>query len=535
MSAGAGGRVILVGAGPGAPDLITLRGARALRQADAVLYDELAPRALLGLAPPQAELVNVGRRGHDAPTRSQRDIEALLLRLARQGKCVVRLKGGDPYVFGRGGEEASACRAAGIPCEVVPGVSSAIGALAYAGIPVTDRRHAASFAVVTGHKDPTRVREQIRWEALARGADTLVVLMGARNLAEIAARLLAAGRSGQTPAALVMRGATARQRTLVAPLAEIARRAAAAGFAAPSALVVGEVVRLRPELAWFESLPLFGRRVLVTRQAGQAEAWQRALAAAGALPVPLPMVRIAPLRGTPEIARALSQLESYGLIALCSANAARHFAACLRQAGRSAAALPGRICAVGPATAQAATRAGLPVELLPPPAGAGPGAGEMGGGAESVGAAAGAVPGAAGLLAALLARGGLAGCRVLLPRAARGRQVLSRGLRAAGAQVDEIAVYRTEAAPFDGPALCGQLEAGALAALTFASPSAVRHFSAAVGPRGLRAARAAAVAAIGPVTAAACRAEGLPPNVVAARPSAGALVAALESHFGGLP
>ncbi|MDD9872897.1 MAG: uroporphyrinogen-III synthase, partial [Deltaproteobacteria bacterium] len=157
------------------------------------------------------------------------------------------------------------------------------------------------------------------------------------------------------------------------------------------------------------------------------------------------------------------------------------------------------------------------------------------GGAESAAAAAGAVPGAAGLLAALLARGGLAGCRVLLPRAARGRQVLSRGLRAAGAQVDEIAVYRTEAAPFDGPALCGQLEAGALAALTFASPSAVRHFSAAVGPRGLRAARAAAVAAIGPVTAAACRAEGLPPDVVAARPSAGALVAALESHFGGLP
>lgn len=514
-----GGRVILVGAGPGAPDLITLRGARALRQADAVLYDELAPRALLGLAP-QAELVNVGRRGHDAPTRSQRDIESLLLSLARQGKCVVRLKGGDPYVFGRGGEEASACRAAGIPCEVVPGVSSAIGALAYAGIPVTDRRHAASFAVVTGHKDPTLVREQIRWEALARGADTLVVLMGARNLAEITGRLLAAGRGGDTPAAVVMRGATPQQRTLVAPLAQIARRAAGAGFAAPSALVVGHVVRLRPELAWFESLPLFGRRVLVTRQAGQAESWQRALAAAGALPVPLPMLRIAPLRGTPQIARALSQLQSYGLIALCSANAARHFAACLRQAGLSPA-LPGRICAVGSATAQAALRAGLPVELLPPPAAAGEGE-----------PAAGA--GAAGLLAALLARGGLAGCRVLLPRAARGRQVLSRGLRAAGAQVDEIAVYRTEAADFDGPALCGQLEAGALAALTFASPSAVRHFAAGVGPRGLRAARAAAVAAIGPVTAAACRAEGLPPDVVAARPSAEALVAALESHFGGL-
>ena len=181
MSGLATGRVILVGAGPGAPDLITLRGERALRGADAVVYDALAPRALLALVPSHAERIDVGRRGHEEPPRTQDEINALLVRLAREGKCVVRLKGGDPYVFGRGGEEASACRAGGVPVEVIPGVSSAVGALAYAGIPVTDRRHAASFAVVTGHKDPTRVREEIRWAALATAVDTLVILMGMRK------------------------------------------------------------------------------------------------------------------------------------------------------------------------------------------------------------------------------------------------------------------------------------------------------------------------------------------------------------------
>jgi len=193
------GKVILVGAGPGAPDLITVRGADALRRADAVVYDALAAKSLLDLAPPEALRIDVGKRGHDEPTRTQEETTSLLLRLAAQGLTVVRLKGGDPYVFGRGGEEASACAAAGIPFEVVPGVSSIFGALAYAGIPITDRRHGASFAVVTGHKDPTKVTRETRWDLLARAADTLLILMGMRNLAQIVDRLLESGRNPATP------------------------------------------------------------------------------------------------------------------------------------------------------------------------------------------------------------------------------------------------------------------------------------------------------------------------------------------------
>ena len=223
------GRVILVGAGPGAPDLVTVRGAEALRGADAVVYDALAPEALLALAPPDALRIDVGKRGHDAPTLSQDDTSALLVRLAAEGRTVVRLKGADPYVFGRGSEEASACARAGIPFEVVPGVSSLFGALAYAGIPITDRRHSASFAVTTGHKDPSKPARETRWDLLAQAADTLVVLMGARNLEEIAGRLLASGRSPATPAAVVMDGTLPSQRVVEAPLGELARRAREAG------------------------------------------------------------------------------------------------------------------------------------------------------------------------------------------------------------------------------------------------------------------------------------------------------------------
>jgi uroporphyrinogen III methyltransferase/synthase len=261
---------VLVGAGPGAPDLITVRGERALREADAVVYDALAAESLLSLAPERAQRIDVGRRGHSEPVRSQDEVNALLVALAREGKRVVRLKGGDPYVFGRGGEEAAACRAASVPFEVVPGVSSAIGAPAYAGIPLTDRRYAASFAVVTGHKDPGQARENLRIGELARAADTLVVLMAMRNLEQIVATIVSGGRSPETPAACVMNGTTGAQRSVVATLGTLAARVREAGLGAPAALVIGEVVRLAPELAWFEQLPLFGKRVLITRQASQA-------------------------------------------------------------------------------------------------------------------------------------------------------------------------------------------------------------------------------------------------------------------------
>ncbi|HXV37763.1 MAG TPA: uroporphyrinogen-III C-methyltransferase, partial [Myxococcota bacterium] len=285
------GCVYLVGAGPGDPDLITLRGAAVLRDADAVVYDALASRELLQLAPDDAELIDVGKRGHEETPRSQAEIDALLVRLARQGKRVVRLKGGDPFVFGRGGEEASACAQAGVAFEVVPGVSSALAAPAYAGIPITDRRYAASFAVVTGHKDPTRVTQETRWHELATAADTLVILMGMRNLESIVARLLEGGCDPAKPSAAIMNGTLPSQRVVVAPLADLATAVREAQLGAPSALVVGDVVRLRDSLAWFEARPLFGARVLVTRAREQAHELACALRAAGAEPVLAPMIR----------------------------------------------------------------------------------------------------------------------------------------------------------------------------------------------------------------------------------------------------
>jgi uroporphyrinogen III methyltransferase/synthase len=502
------GRVILVGAGPGAPDLVTVRGERALRSADAVVYDALAPVSLLSLAPARAERIDVGRRGHTDPPKTQEEINALLVRLAREGKRVVRLKGGDPYVFGRGGEEASACRAAGVPFEVVPGVSSAIGALAYAGIPVTDRRYAASFAVVTGHKDPVAVREQIRWQALATAADTLVILMGMRNLAELVQRLLAGGRAPDTPAAAVMEGTRPSQRVVEAPLAELPARVAAAGLGSPAAIVIGDVVRLRRELAWFEGLPLFGRRVLVTRSPEQAGPLCRVLEEAGAEPVAVPLIRTVDETQTPELAAALAALGDYDWIAFTSANAVRALARAAHRSGRRPASLRARALCVGPATREAAAAEGFASEPL------------IAQGSD-----------AAALLEGARAALPLAGRRVLWPRAAAAGLELARELREAGARVEDVAVYRTEPVPFDAAALRAELASGALHALTFASPSAARSFAAGMGPDGMADARRARVAAIGRVTAEALRSLGLPADAVAERPEPAALVAALADAF----
>jgi uroporphyrinogen III methyltransferase/synthase len=502
------GRVILVGAGPGAPDLITLRGERALRAADVVVYDALAPRALLALARSDAERIDVGRRGHEEPPRTQEEINALLVRLAREGKRVVRLKGGDPYVFGRGGEEASACHAADVPCEVIPGVSSAIGALAYAGIPVTDRRHAASFAVVTGHKDPTQVREEIRWAALATAADTLVILMGMKNLPELVAKLLGGGRAPDTRAAAVMNGTRPDQRVVEATLAELPKRVAEAGLGAPAAIVVGDVVRLRGELAWFEALPLFGRRVLVTRPPEPAEALCRALEEAGAEPVRVPLIRSVPEPLTPALAAALAEAARYDYVVFTSANGVRALASRLREAGVAPGGLGVRALCVASATAAAAREAGFAVLPLEAPAGD-----------------------ATALLAALRASLPLAGRRVLWPRAAGARGALAAGLREAGAHVDDPVAYRTEPAPFDASALAEDLARGVLDALTFASPSAVRSFASGVGPAGVAAARGAVVAAIGRETAEALAALGLAADAIASVPEPEAWVEALAAVF----
>jgi uroporphyrinogen III methyltransferase/synthase len=494
------GTVYLVGAGPGDPGLLTLRGAECLRRADAVVHDALVPDELLALAPEGALRIDVGKRGHEEPIHSQEEVNALLVRLAREGRTVVRLKSGDPFVFGRGGEEASACAAAGVPFEVVPGVSAALGGLAYAGIPVTDRRHASSFTVLTGHRDPTPSARSLRWRELARGADTLVVLMGMRHLRAILARLVEHGRDPATPAAAMMRGSTGRQRTVVATLGGLADAVEAAGLGRPAAVVVGDVVRLREELAWFERRPLFGRRVLVTRPVGQNLTLAALLRAAGAEPRLVPLVRVVPAPPAPLDAR-LEKLEDYDAILLTSRNAARLFAE--RLARRAApAATPPALC-VGEATAAEARVHGLPAWAL---------VGE-GGGAE-------------GLLERLRERGAV-GHRFLLPCAAAAGDRLPRGLRELGAQVDRVDVYRTEPAPVDGAALRAELEDGAFDVLCFASPSAVRAFDALLDPGARAAAHRSRVVAIGPSTARALTELRLAPDAVAARPGDAGLVEAI--------
>jgi uroporphyrinogen III methyltransferase/synthase len=504
------GRVILVGAGPGDPDLITVRGLKALQAADVVVYDALASGALLDQVPAGIARINVGKRGHDLPTRPQAETTELLLTLAREGKTVVRLKGGDPYIFGRGGEEASACADAGIDFEVIPGISSSSSAPAYAGIPLTDRRHAASFAVVTGHKDPSKVAEETRWEALATAVDTLVILMGMRKLSEIVERLLAGGRDPKTPAAVIMNGTLPTQRVVVAPLCEIAHRSREAGLGAPAAVVIGDVVRLREKLAWFEALPLFGKRVLVTRDEGPGGRLASALRAAGAEPIVAPMIRLAPPAEWAAVDAALDVVAEYAALLVTSANAVRYLVGRAEERGLSLAGADWQVFAVGPQTAKAAREAGLPVHAIP---------------AERFDAE--------GLLAVVAERLPPRGRRFLFPCAEGARDALPEGLVAAGGVVDRVTTYRTLPAEIGRAALRELLLGPGLDALTFTSPSGVENFAALLDDESRSAAGRCIVAAIGPVTAEALQREGMAPSVVAERAGMSDLVAALAKVMSG--
>jgi uroporphyrinogen III methyltransferase/synthase len=509
------GRVLLVGAGPGDPDLITVRGARMLARADVVLYDELATTELLDLAPDRAELINVGKRGHDVPTRSQDDINALLVEHALAGRTVIRLKGGDPLVFGRGGEEMSVCAAAGIPFEIVPGVTSAVAALAYAGIPVTDRRHSASFAVVTGHKDPTRVSEQTRWRELGMAVDTLVILMGMRNLEELLAELIAGGRSPDTPAAAIMHGTLPEQRTCVSTLGELTEAVGREGLHSPSVVVVGEVVGLREGLSWWERQPLFGLGVLVTRAREQAAELASALRSVGAAPIFEPMVELVAIQD-PEIAAridaVLADLDRYRSIVFTSSNAVRFFARAVQdKRGPHSALAPGtRTFCVGDRTAQAALAAGFPVHVV-----------------------ASGRSDAEALLGQLLQALPSGSGRVLIPGSQIARTVIADGLRAAGAEVDAIPFYDNRRPEIDVPGLRGRLLRSEIFALTFTSPSTVDHFLACLDEESREAASQCMIAAIGRTTAKRLESVGLKPTVVPDRPDVFAMVEGLVQAAAG--
>lgn len=504
------GRVFLVGAGPGDPGLLSVRGLELLRAADVVVYDRLGVARLLKECRPDAELIPVGKaRGHH--TLPQEEINRLLVDKARTGRTVVRLKGGDPFVFSRGGEEAEALAEAGVAFEVVPGVTSAIAVPAYAGIPVTRRGLASSFAVVTGHDGPDDPGNPVDWGTLATAADTLVILMGLAHLPAIATRLVAGGRPADTPAAVIGAGTTGAQRVVVGTLADIAIRAAAIGVESPALTVVGEVVRLRERLAWFERRPLAGRRVLVSRPRGQASTLSRWIADLGGEAVEIPLIRILPPEDWAAVDQALDELGTYDWVVFTSANGVEYFCRRLWERGGDARALAGvGIAAVGEATAAALAGRGLRPDLVPD---------EFRGGA----------------LVDPLAGRCRPGARLLLVRGDLADPELPAGLAARGLSPREVVVYHTRPDTAGGEEVRHLLARGDLDAVTFASPSAVDGFLGAVGPdaagEAARLLGRAAVACIGPTTAAAACARGLPVHVVAARSTSEGLAAALAEHF----
>ncbi len=497
------GRVVLVGAGPGDPDLLTLRALRELERAEVLLYDALIEPALLELANPECERIDVGKRGDGSKGVAQDKIADLMIEKARLGKRVVRLKGGDPFVFGRGGEEASRLRAAHIPFEIVPGITSALAVPAYAGIPVTDRRLSSSVAVVTGHRGKDDFDHRIDWEGLARSAETLVILMGTRWLEDICARIIAGGRDPATPAAAIARGTTPRQRVVTARLSELAARVRAAGLSAPTVIVIGRVVEFREHIAWYELLPLFAKRVLVPRAASQRAELSHELRARGAEPIAVSLLEFAPSSRPDELRESLSRAPSCDWIVFTSANAVRFAAPHLPPAPRA------QIACIGAATARAAQAAGLHVAVCP----------EDEGSPEA-------------LAAAIESAGTLAGARVLFPRAARAREALAVELTRRGASVDAPETYRTRTPADAGPALRAALGSG-IDAVAFTSPSTVEHlFELLSEDEKAELVAGARFACIGPTTAEALRAvcPGARPEV-ADRPTMSALVEALERAY----
>lgn len=522
--------VYLVGSGPGDPGLITVRAADLLAGADVVVHDYLAGSAFADRVKPRAEVIYVGKKGFTAHV-TQPEINALLVRKAREleargGGSLVRLKGGDPFVFGRGGEEALALRAAGVPFEVVPGITSGIAAPAYAGIPVTHRGLASTLTFVTGHEDPSKEVSAIDWPALARLAGaggTLCFYMGMRNLPLIAKRLMESGLDARMPAAVVQWGTSAAQRAVTAPLWEIPSRAAAAGLGAPAIILVGQVASLRDELSWFEKRPLFGRRIVVTRSRAQAGGLSARLAELGAQVVEFPTIAFAePDDGFEALDAAIGRLAEYAWVVFTSVNGVDAFfdrlersAAVGRVPSGDARALAGtRVAAIGPATAARLAGHGIQADAVP---------------AEYRGEA--AFEAIAGASAA--AGVSLAGARVLVSRAQEAREALPALLRAAGAQVDVAPAYKTVAP--EGSAvgeLKEMLAARTVDAVTFTSSSTARNLLSALGDDRPLLGRAR-LFSIGPVTSATLADAGFPPYAQAAEYTIPGLVNVLVGAYGG--
>lgn len=475
--------VYLVGAGPGAEELITVKGMNCLKQADVVMYDRLSGVGLLAYAPAGAEMIDVGKKPNHHPV-PQEEINNILVNKAKEGKVVVRLKGGDPFVFGRGGEEAMALEEEGLPFEIVPGITSSIAVPAYAGIPVTHRHMSPSFHVITGHEDPMQ-EESLDYKVLAQLKGTLVFLMGVGKLEKIVEQLLTYGKDSETPAALIHRGTTSDQKTVTGTLKNIVQRVKAAALKAPCIIVIGEVVSLRSKLKWIEKKPLFGKRVMVTRSRSQASNLSTSLKALGAEVVECPTIEIHPIENPDNLKRVLETLKAYQHMVFTSVNGVDAFVRLLLKNGKDLRWISSdcRITTVGTATQKRLQEIGVYSDYVPEVF---------------------TVEGILETMQPIINPGD----KVLVPRAGIGRQNLLDGLRQMEAEVEELKLYETMVPVQNKQRLLGQLQSG-MDWITFTSASTVNHFVEMIGRENVENVKHTKIAVIGPITAKAAQDQGL--------------------------
>ncbi len=505
------GKVYLIGAGPGDPGLMTLKGKDILSRADVIIYDYLANKLFLEYAKPQAELIYVGKKGGDH-TMGQAEINRLIVEKSKSGSSVARLKGGDPFIFGRGGEEAQELVADGVPFEIVPGITSAISVPAYAGIPLTHRDHTATVAFVTGHEDPLKEGSNIQWDKLSTGVGTIVFLMGVGNLKKIAENLMRHGRSPKTPVAVIRRGTVAEQETITGNLKNIAERVNTAGFRPPAIIVVGDVVGLRDELNWFETKPLFGKRIVVTRAREQASGFLQKLSSLGAECIQFPTIEIIPPDSWKPLDTAILSLESYQWLLFTSVNGVKYFLQRLHFSGRDVRDLKGiKIGAIGPKTADQWRQLGIIPDLIPDEYRA-----------EAVVEA--------------FKKWDTEGVRILIPRAARAREILPEQLRKMGARVDVVDAYKTISPKGDTAGIRDMLEKGTLHMVTFTSSSTVTNFVNMFGSEKQRLTdvwmKRVKVACIGPITADTARDRGFSVDLMPSDYTIEALTQAITNFYG---
>ena len=500
--------VSLVGAGPGHPGLLTVRAVECLREADLVLYDKLVPRSMLDYAPAQAEKTCVVELAARHVERYL-PVQATMIEAARQGRRVVRLKGGDPCIFGRAGEEAQALARAGIPVEIVPGVTAALGAASFAGIPLTHRHHASAVAFLTGHENPAKPESALDWSVLARFPGTLVIYMGMSRLDKIARALIEQGKDPATPAAAVQHATSGEQHTIEATLADLPQAVRAAGLSAPAVIVIGSVVSLRSELSWFEKLPLFGKRILVTRPRHQGGDLAQRLVQLGAVPYLLPAVEIREPADWGPVDAALHNLARYQWIVFTSANGVRMFLERLLHQGRDLRALGNiKLAAIGPKTAEALRVYHLTADLVP-------------------------TKYQSEDLAASLLEKIKPGERVLLARADRGRDVLRQEL-AAHCAVEQIAVYSQVDAIDEHDPVLDHVRRGEVEFITLTSSNIARSLVRSLDATSLARLHAGEIrlVSISPVTSADVRSLGLPVAVEAAEATTDGIIDALIAACG---